>query len=433
MSRRVSECLDFGIITEVIPKSYRSHTEVACGDAIMASWKVALYASVIIALIIVLLILNFDYLPKRKRSEELLFSKTSKFDSERSTRLPTSKPSLKEDEELSLEDFKTKTWNCSSTNLTSLHTKVNKSRSICYDEKIDPLMCFTDPVHCKQKLTNYNTRPVHWPKYGEYTYLPKSKWKYVIVHGGVLFLYHPCASEDLIKKIKHIAGSCLHRHVITPYEHLDPAQDFAVVAWGCLYSAKHFNSQEVRHWIRSNAMKAPAVHVVKKGGFREGLVDPARIVSDSLESELCPSEKSMYESSIDTTNKAKHQDDTVPHDHPYDQTFEEHVSIEASERIVIVRGHDGKLRERHKIDSVNAAWALGSLVFLATILVSVMIYVKPWRHRDYWWRNDDLTYDSNSKFSLLKNRKMFGRGNAKRSSAHAKLLGPIPEESDDDL
>lgn len=74
------------------------------------------------------------------------------------------------------------------------------------------------------------------------------------------------------------------------------AQDFAVVAWGCLYSAnsaKHFNTTELRHFIRTNAMKAPAVHVESKGSFGEGLVDPARIVSDKHESELCPSEQVM--------------------------------------------------------------------------------------------------------------------------------------------
>jgi len=55
----------------------------------MASWKVALYGSVIIAIVIVLLILNFDYLPKRKHTEELELSKSSKVELERSTIFPT--------------------------------------------------------------------------------------------------------------------------------------------------------------------------------------------------------------------------------------------------------------------------------------------------------------------------------------------------------
>lgn len=136
---------------------------------------------------------------------------------------------------------------------------------------------------------------------------------------------------------------------------------------------------------------------------------------------------------MDITHKPQtHQDDAAPNNRV--QKIEEHVSIKASEEIVIVRGRDGKLRERHKFDSVNAAWALGSLVFLAAILVTVMLYVKPWRQRDYWWRTEDITYDSNSKFSLLKGKRMFGKWrNSKRtSSAHRKLLGSIPEESDDD-
>lgn len=146
--------------------------------------------------------------------------------------------------------------------------------------------------------------------------------------------------------------------------------------------------------------------------------------------------QSMYEHPPDKTTMPKlQQDDSSSKHRP--QTFEEHVSIKAKEEIVIVRGQDGKLRERHKFDSVNAAWALGSLVFLAAILVSVMLYIKPWRQREYyWWRSEDIAYDSNSKFSLLKrNRKILDkwRKSKRTSSAHRKLLGPIPEESDDEL
>lgn len=134
-----------------------------------------------------------------------------------------------------------------------------------------------------------------------------------------------------------------------------------------------------------------------------------------------------------TTMPKVQQDDTTGRV----QTIEEHVSIKAKEEIVIVRGQDGKLRERHKFDSVNAAWALGSLVFLASILVSVMLYVKPWRQKEYyWWRTEDMAYDSNAKFSLLKRNKnilsKWRKSNGK-TSAHRKLLGPIPEESDDEL
>lgn len=112
--------------------------------------------------------------------------------------------------------------------------------------------------------------------------------------------------------------------------------------------------------------------------------------------------------------------------------WEGSLSIKASERLVIVRGQDGKLQERRKFDSANAAWALGSLVFLCGLIVTVMLYAKPCQQKDYWWRTDEITYNSNSKFSIFKNRRGFWKGNNRRSAANAKLLGPIPEESDEE-
>lgn len=68
---------------------YRSCTEVAYSHYNMASWKVPLYGSVIIAVVIVLLVLNFDYLPKRKHLEDLELSRNSKIGVEWSTIFPT--------------------------------------------------------------------------------------------------------------------------------------------------------------------------------------------------------------------------------------------------------------------------------------------------------------------------------------------------------
>ena len=38
--------------------------------------------------------------------------------------------------------------------------------------------------------------------------------------GGLAFLYHPCAPEEQVLKLKELAKSCLRRHVITPYLNL---------------------------------------------------------------------------------------------------------------------------------------------------------------------------------------------------------------------
>lgn len=38
--------------------------------------------------------------------------------------------------------------------------------------------------------------------------------------GGLVFLYHPCAPEEQVLKLKELAKSCLRRHIITPYPNL---------------------------------------------------------------------------------------------------------------------------------------------------------------------------------------------------------------------
>ena len=43
-------------------------------------------------------------------------------------------------------------------------------------------------------------------------------------HGGVAFLYHPCVSNNTVDTLRKMAVSCLHRHVITPYERLSPCK-----------------------------------------------------------------------------------------------------------------------------------------------------------------------------------------------------------------
>lgn len=65
-------------------------------------------------------------------------------------------------------------------------------------------------------------------------------------------------------------------------------QDFAIVAWGCYYSANELDANTGRQWIQDNAMKAPAAHITNSGSFKEGLKHDAPIVSDLRESQLCP-------------------------------------------------------------------------------------------------------------------------------------------------
>lgn len=48
------------------------------------------------------------------------------------------------------------------------------------------------------------------------------------------------------------------------------------------------NMSEGKHWIRKNAMKAPASHVSENGQYNKGLLKAAKTVSDKHDIDLCP-------------------------------------------------------------------------------------------------------------------------------------------------
>lgn len=109
----------------------------------------------------------------------------------------------------------------------------------------------------------------------------------------------------------------------------------------------------------------------------------------------------------------------------------ESISIRNSEQVVIVNEQVSSTR---KVDPYNAAWALGSVIFLCLILGGVLLYTRLWKNRDHWWRMED--YNSNTKFSLMKTRGLRWKSRTfpnKKSSGYSHLLSAIPEEFEDDI
>lgn len=109
----------------------------------------------------------------------------------------------------------------------------------------------------------------------------------------------------------------------------------------------------------------------------------------------------------------------------------ESISIRNSEQVVIVNEQVSSTR---KVDPYNAAWALGSVIFLCLILGGVLLYTRLWKNRDHWWRMED--YNSNTKFSLMKTRGLRWKSRTfpnKKSSGYSRLLSAIPEEFEDDI
>ena len=107
------------------------------------------------------------------------------------------------------------------------------------------------------------------------------------------------------------------------------------------------------------------------------------------------------------------------------------ISIQNTEEIVIV---NERVARNRKFDTSNAAWALGSVIFLCLVLGSVLLYTRPWKNRDHLWRVED--YNSNTKFSLVKTRGLRWKSRtfpSKKTSGYSRLLSDIPEEFEDDI
>lgn len=289
-----------------------------------------------------------------------------------------------------------------------------------------------DPIHCHKGDESSDKRFLRRPQYGEYKYLPKSLWLNVVLHGGVAFLYHPCARQDLIEKVRTMAVSCLQRHVITPYERLSPCKPIAMVAWSCFYSTSQVNISDAKHWIQQNAMKGPASHVSENGQYTDGLITPAGTVSDKLDTHLCPDKiKSMLPTLQEDRSHLQEPQYDSPNQPRVENPRVETISIQNSEQVLIV---NEQVSTNRKVDPSNAAWALGSVIFLCLVLGGVLIYTRPWKHRDYWWRMED--YNSNTKFSFMKTRGLRFKPRTlsrKKPSGYSRLLTAIPEEFEDDI
>ncbi len=103
-------------------------------------------------------------------------------------------------------------------------------------------------------------RPM-WGVWGEYEFLPEQRWLHNLEHGGIAFLYHPCAPPALIEALRAVAlakpadATGPFRWVMTPYPGLPSA--IALVSWGHVYEASCVEPAELQTFIADHYRKAP--------------------------------------------------------------------------------------------------------------------------------------------------------------------------------
>jgi len=147
-----------------------------------------------------------------------------------------------------------------------------------------------------QKITYDHPIPTHgdhrpiWPKFGEYKFVPPQRWLHNIEHGAVVMLYHPCAHNYMVDKLRKLVTGCIRKHVITPYTNLPEDKPLALVSWGCRMLMSNVDEEKVTKFIRDKALHGPEGTYPKEGQFTQGLIKQAEIPpgSSNEDSVLCP-------------------------------------------------------------------------------------------------------------------------------------------------
>lgn len=147
--------------------------------------------------------------------------------------------------------------------------------------------CMNTTIEYDDPIPTFGTHRPLWAEFGEYKYLPKQRWLHNLEHGSVVMLYHPCADPQEVLKLKSVVRKCLYRHVITPYNLLEPQRPLALLTWGCHITMSMVDEDILTSFIKTHALKGPET-ISRNGQYKEELLTPALFVSDQEDSQLCP-------------------------------------------------------------------------------------------------------------------------------------------------
>ena len=114
-----------------------------------------------------------------------------------------------------------------------------------------------------------------WGRWGEYSWIPPERWLHNLEHGGIAFLYHPCAPTELVDALRELARAYPaddtgeFRWILGPYENMETP--FAVVAWEWRALLSCLDEADVIEFIERVYRQAPE-DVVGDGSFTEGWI-----------------------------------------------------------------------------------------------------------------------------------------------------------------
>ncbi|XP_055914463.1 uncharacterized protein LOC129947791 [Eupeodes corollae] len=150
-----------------------------------------------------------------------------------------------------------------------------------------PVYCQNETIEYEERLPTYGAHRQLYPQYGEYKFLPIQRWMHNLRYGAVVMLYHPCANQMQIEKLRGTLNACLYRHIITPSTMLLPERPLALLAWGKSLEMSVVDVRTVVDFITSSAKKGQDKGEPDFGKYDRGLIAEAKLVTDETDSEIC--------------------------------------------------------------------------------------------------------------------------------------------------
>jgi len=193
-------------------------------------------------------------------------------------------------------DFPHKDISYSPTCKSDLYQKESASKFVKYLPTITEMMYHMEEnenmFNYKSDIPNNGPHKAMWAAFGEYTYLPPTRYLHNLEHGGILFLYHPCTNKNQVNRFKTIAKNCLWKHLISTWDKgLSKEYPFAVVAWGHTMLVGNIElenvSKETVNFVIEHAWKGEKGNCWGNVGYINQLVDDANIVSDMTDTRKC--------------------------------------------------------------------------------------------------------------------------------------------------
>lgn len=148
-------------------------------------------------------------------------------------------------------------------------------------------ICMNTSIKYNYDIPTFGDHRRLWAQWGEYKYLPPQRWVHNVEHGGIVMLYHPCALQSEVDRLRKIVKNCLYRYIITPSQDLTPERPMALVAWGHSLEMSVISEELAIGFIRKRALHGRE-NLWDQGQYNHLLIANATVVSDIHDSRLCP-------------------------------------------------------------------------------------------------------------------------------------------------